>query len=66
MAEAKESYAIDSYGRIFGITRKALINDDLGAFTDIIPPTRSSVGRVRSRLPRELAGEQHRQRADDE
>jgi len=35
MGEAGESYAIDSFGRIFGITRKALVNDDLGAFTDI-------------------------------
>ena len=35
MAEAGESYAVDSFGRIFGITRKALVNDDLGAFTDL-------------------------------
>jgi phage head maturation protease len=35
MSEAKESYAVDSYGRIFGITRKALVNDDVGAFTDL-------------------------------
>ena len=35
MTEAGESYAIDSFGRIFGITRKAMINDDLGSFTDI-------------------------------
>lgn len=35
MTEAGESYAIDSYGRIIGFTRKALINDDLGALTDI-------------------------------
>jgi hypothetical protein len=33
-AEAKESYRIYSYARIFGITREALINDDLGAFAD--------------------------------
>jgi hypothetical protein len=35
MVDTAESYAIDSFGRIFGITRKALINDDLGAFTDL-------------------------------
>lgn len=35
MAEASESYAVDSYGRIFGISRKALVNDDVGAFTDL-------------------------------
>jgi phage head maturation protease len=35
MTEAGESYAIDSYGKIFGISRKALINDDVGAFSDL-------------------------------
>ena len=35
MAEAQETYGIDSFGRIFGISRKALVNDDLGVFTDI-------------------------------
>ncbi len=32
MVEAKESYRIETFGRIFGITRQALINDDLEAF----------------------------------
>jgi hypothetical protein len=35
MEEAEETYALDSFGRIFGITRKALVNDDVGAFADI-------------------------------
>jgi hypothetical protein len=35
LAEAGESYRLDTYGRIFGITRQALTNDDLGAFTDL-------------------------------
>jgi phage head maturation protease len=35
MAEGKETYALATYGRIFGISRKALINDDLGAFADM-------------------------------
>jgi hypothetical protein len=35
IAEAGESYAVDSFGRIFAISRKALVNDDLGAFTDL-------------------------------
>lgn len=30
-AEAKESYAIDTFGRITGFSRKAAINDDIGA-----------------------------------
>lgn len=33
-AEARESYKIDSYGRIFTLSFQALINDDLGAFSD--------------------------------
>lgn len=32
--EVGESYAIDTYGSIFALSRKALINDDLGAFRD--------------------------------
>lgn len=32
--EAKESWALDTYGSIFSISRKALINDDLNAFAD--------------------------------
>jgi phage head maturation protease len=33
--DAKESYSVDTFGKIFAISRKALINDDLGAFADI-------------------------------
>jgi len=32
--EASESYALDTYATQFSISRKALINDDLGAFRD--------------------------------
>ncbi|NOX41577.1 MAG: peptidase, partial [Alphaproteobacteria bacterium] len=32
--EAAESYALDTYATTFSISRKALINDDLGAFGD--------------------------------
>lgn len=32
--EATESYALDTYATQFAISRKALINDDLGAFRD--------------------------------
>lgn len=35
MAEAAESYNVDTFGKIIGISRQALINDDLGAFTDL-------------------------------
>ena len=33
MAEAQESYRLSTYGRIFGISRQALVNDDLDAFS---------------------------------
>jgi len=33
--EAKESYKLATFARMFGITRQALVNDDLGAFTDL-------------------------------
>ncbi|RWB09016.1 MAG: peptidase U35 [Mesorhizobium sp.] len=35
MAEAGESYRIDTFGKIVGLSRKAIVNDDLGAFTDL-------------------------------
>jgi len=35
IAEGRESYKLDTYGRIFGIGRQALVNDNLGAFSDI-------------------------------
>lgn len=33
-SEKKESYQLATYGKIFGISRQAIINDDLGALTD--------------------------------
>ena len=33
--ERKESYALATYGKMFSISRQALVNDDLGAFTDM-------------------------------
>jgi hypothetical protein len=33
-AEAKETYRLETYAAIFSLTRQAIINDDLGAFTD--------------------------------
>lgn len=35
LLEGRESYKLDTFGRIFGISRQALINDDLGAFTSV-------------------------------
>ncbi|MEB3417029.1 prohead protease/major capsid protein fusion protein [Salipiger marinus] len=33
--EAAEGYSVETFGRIFAISRQALVNDDLGAFTQI-------------------------------
>ena len=33
--ESKEAYSIATYGKVFGMTRQMLINDDLGTFSDI-------------------------------
>ena len=33
IGEAKERYKVETYGRVVGITRQTLINDDLDAFT---------------------------------
>lgn len=33
MNETAELYSLETFGKIFGISRKALVNDDLGAFT---------------------------------
>lgn len=35
MSEAGETYKIDTFGRIVGISRQALVNDDIGAFSDL-------------------------------
>ncbi len=35
LAEAKESYKIDTFGKIIAFTRQAMVNDDLGAFADV-------------------------------
>lgn len=33
-SEGKESYSLDTFGQIFSLSRKAIINDDLNAFSD--------------------------------
>ncbi|MGU3538119.1 prohead protease/major capsid protein fusion protein [Methylobacterium sp. A54F] len=35
MFEAAESYKVDTFGKIFGLTRQAIVNDNLGAFNDV-------------------------------
>lgn len=35
LTEGGEAYRVDTFGRIFSISRQALVNDDLGAFADL-------------------------------
>lgn len=35
MAEAKESYKVETFAKKIGISRQVLVNDDLGAFADL-------------------------------
>ena len=35
LAETKESYRLATYGRIIGVSRQAIVNDDLSAFADL-------------------------------
>ncbi|MDD9745521.1 MULTISPECIES: prohead protease/major capsid protein fusion protein [Marinovum] len=35
ITEGAESYSIETFGRIFGISRRAMVNDDLGAFSQV-------------------------------
>jgi hypothetical protein len=35
IGEAKESYRVETYGKVVGITRQVLVNDDLDAFTRV-------------------------------
>jgi HK97 family phage prohead protease len=36
MSEESDAYQVDTYAKIFGLSRKALVNDDLGAFSDFM------------------------------
>lgn len=44
-SEAQEEYRIATYGQIFGISRQAIINDDLGALTTIPQAHGEAAGR---------------------
>jgi hypothetical protein len=46
MTDSKESYALATYGRGISFTRQMLINDDLGAFNDLI----SQMGQQAARM----------------
>ena len=44
-SEAQEQFAIATYGKLFSISRQAIINDDLGALTDIPAAHGEAAGR---------------------
>jgi len=48
LGEAKESYRIETYGRVVAITRQVLINDDLDAFTRIPAMYGNSIAQLES------------------
>ncbi|ANP79304.1 hypothetical protein A134_23100 [Vibrio crassostreae 9CS106] len=50
MTESGESYGISTYGKIFGLTRKVLINDDLDAFARLPALFGSAASRKQSDL----------------
>lgn len=41
--ETRESFALSTYGKIWGITRQVMVNDDLGFFSDISAETATVV-----------------------
>jgi hypothetical protein len=49
--EAEEQYSVVTYGKMFAITRQAIINDDLGALTDIPRSHGESAARKIGDLP---------------
>ena len=54
VSEASESYKIDTFGRIFGITRQALINDDLSAFASLAAKMGAAAGVFEAKTLSEL------------
>ncbi len=48
IGEGKEKYRLATYGRIIGITRQVLINDDLGVFTNLAGKFGNAVSRLES------------------
>lgn len=50
LTDAKEQYAVKTYGKILKFTRQALVNDDLGAFTRIAQQFAASAAQLESDL----------------
>jgi len=54
VSEASESYKIETFGRIFGITRQALVNDDLDAFMSLSAKMGAAAGVFEAKTLSEL------------
>ncbi|MGH8502006.1 MAG: prohead protease/major capsid protein fusion protein [Gammaproteobacteria bacterium] len=54
IAQTKEAYQLATYGRIFGITRQALINDDLSAFSDLARRYGAAVANLEAKILADL------------
>jgi len=50
IGEGKETYRVGTYGRIFGITRQAIVNDDLNAFARLVQQAAQSARNLESDL----------------
>lgn len=49
LSEGKEKYRIATYGKVIGITRQLLINDDLGVFSNLASKFGNAVARLESK-----------------
>lgn len=50
LTDAKEQYAVKTYGKILNFSRQAIINDDLGAFSRILQQFAASAAQLESDL----------------
>lgn len=50
LAEAREAYRVETFARKIGISRQVLVNDDLGAFTDLARRMGQAAAETEARL----------------
>lgn len=50
LADKSFSYSVETYGRMYGLTRNDLINDDLGALTDVPKKIGVAAGRTEEKM----------------
>lgn len=53
-AEGAESYRISTFGKVFGMTRQMIVNDDLGAFADVARELGQSAARLEADILAQL------------